>query len=179
MKKRILAIVSAAVLALGCFTAVSAKSTDYLSKWEKALTLEGVVLADNDDLFTLAEVDDNDILARLAAQYPKAKPVRIFDLQPVDDVDEDDPLTIKVVDNDIKASKKYVSYHYTNKAGNVENGVWDATNVTITKIENGVLTLSVKKASPVAICTTSGAAASSAAAGTGAAGKTAAKTGEV
>ena len=190
MKKRVLAIVAAAVLALGCVSMAAAAPAKELSKtaagkkakkWleGKECTLNGVTfLSDEEEDYVIDTIGGDDystaleILARLYAQY-KPKPVRIFDLV-CEDADEDDPVEIKIVDNDIKATKNYVTYHY-NKA----SAIWDTPNVQVTGKHDGWVSVKVYKASPVALCTGSGSSAPTNNNGSANGGKVAPKTGEV
>ena len=194
MKKRVLAIVAAAVLALGCFASVSAKTLSETVAGNKAQSwldgdvtnIDGIqVIYDGEkgsdykiaDIHNYEGDDPLAVLARLYAQF-KPKPVRIFDLTCAD-ADEDDPVEIKIVDNDIKDTKSYITYHYNKKTA-----IWDTDKVVVTGKHNGWVAVKVYEASPVALCTgkagtttTNGAAnGKTAAAGTG---KVAPKTGEV
>lgn len=232
MRKKVLAVVTAAVLALGCFASVSAapggniegdntfakktkSATTVVATWAaakaaadkgqleingvkanaaqkkavKALS-EGKIFTNgalsrdyefsNDDYSVAAvgwtdqEAFDN--LTHLYAQAGTEKVLRVFSIT-ADDADASSPVTVKIVDSDVKASKKYALRHF-------KDGVWDNTSGKVTGVVNGVVTAEITKASPFALVELSGSAAPAAdnkdAAAKNATGtKTAPKTGEV
>ncbi len=244
MKKKVLAVVTSAVLALGCFASVSAydlvvvdtATTDSITR--KAATAsentafgEGAVIPGTLDwaeiytgvnngsitingkkanaaqkkavkavrdgkIFSLGNMsldyslttDDYQIagigwedaekityLTHLYAQAGTEKVVRVFQIT-ADDADSSNPVTVKVVDSDVKASKKYALRHF-------KDGVWDNTAGKVTGVVNGVVTAQLTSASPFALVELTGSAAPEAdkdAAAKNATGtKTAPKTGEV
>ena len=206
MKKRILAIATAAVLALGCFATASAEvgSPD---SYKNAAEKKAAKLMDkglDSDIFTVAGIrvkdyqgatddwevksfaaiwnDDEDqvfyALAHLCAQYPKDTVIRVFDLV-ADDADKDSPIEVTIADVDIKETKNYALRHMSKKTGE-----WDSTSAKVTSKKAGLLKAEVTAASPYALVETKSAsttstAATSKTAATAATGKTAAKTGEV
>lgn len=235
MRKKVLAVVTAAVLALGCFAAVSAKPAGAIEGdalgtiVEKAAKSEGHEVAtwaaakdaadkgilyikdvkanaaqkkavkaikegkvftngaksrdyefSNDD-YSVAGIEWTDLealdnLTHLYAQAGTEKVLRVFNIT-ADDADTSNPVTVKIVDSDVKASKKYALRHF-------KDGVWDNTSGKVTGVVNGVVTAEITKASPFALVELTGSAAPAAdnkdAAAKNATGtKTAPKTGEV
>lgn len=243
MKKKVLAVVTSAVLALGCFASASAANLEikYDSK-TKTLTAkttatpseklpvddgEAALMADigaiydavnegnmtinnkkanpaqkkalkaikegkifsyeNDSLDYSLSNDDYTIkgvqwniwekltyLTHLYAQAGTEKVVRVFQIT-ADEADSSNPVTVKIVDSDVKASKKYALRH-------LKDGVWDNTAGKVTSVVNGVVTAQLTDASPFALVElkASAPAEDANAAAKGATGtKTAPKTGEV
>ena len=196
MKKRILAIATAAVLALGCFaTASAAKAPSETSAGKRAqkwidngcLDVDEIHLGDykgaTDDwkITKLEALQDGDLtvyamLTHLAAQYPKDKCIRAFNIE-ADDADVDDPVLVTIADIDIKGNKIYALCHMDTKTGE-----WDRTSAKYVSHKDGLAKFNITKASPFALMETKTAQAAATTSKTAAAattGKTAAKTGEV
>jgi len=246
MRKKVLAVATAAVLALGCFASVSAaenlsvtgndkgeaikvrfedqagvaksetydKNTESNMDWTAIydeinagnMTINGkkanaaqkkavkairdgkIFSVDNDSLDYSFSNDDYSIkgmnwtvwqkltyLTHLYAQAGTEKVIRVFQIT-ADEADSSNPVTVKIVDSDVKASKKYALRHF-------KDGVWDNTAGKVTSVVNGVVTAQLTDASPFALVELKGDAAPAAdkdAAAKNATGtKTAPKTGEV
>ena len=238
MKKKILAVVTSAVLALGCFATVSAAQDLQIHGTDKAATAAVVTTSENggssvttvlkwadiyeeinagnmtingkkanpaqkkaikairdakifswnnesldfslsNDDYTIKGVRWNiwqalTYLTHLYAQAGTEKVVRVFQIT-ADEADSSNPVTVKIVDSDVKASKKYALRH-------LKDGVWDNTAGKVTGVVNGVVTAQLTDASPFALVELKGDAAPAAGteAAKGATGtKTAPKTGEV
>lgn len=196
MKKRILAVVTAAVLALGCFSAVSAsydspkggiekKALTYVGEGSKAAVwnVAGVAAYNgaNDD-FEITEANDDDEwrfvrVSHLLAQYPtsKYKIIRIFNLES-DVADDDEAAPVIIADIDVKGSKKYALARMN--GGTAE---WSGAFATGISSKDGLVKFNATKTGLVALLEIKGGAAATPATDAKAATttKTAPKTGEV
>ena len=170
MRKRVFALLAAGVLATSCFGAVSAADEEegnpLILKYEnEIMTVDNNIIfnGDEDDYHITNFLDDEqfleedanynaeDVLARLNAQQKASKNnlVSIFNLDC--DGDEDDPVVIKFVENDVKGAKGYQVYSY-----DVKTGIWDSTDVAVTDVKDGVVTVNAKTSAPIAIVKTKG-----------------------
>lgn len=148
MKKKIIAVISAAVLALSCFATVSASSA--LEKANK-LVADGVVNADGayieeDEILEVVELsaDPAEVIAHLIAQYPNDKAVKVFEVE--GDPDNEDAVVLSIVDSEIKGSKKY-----SLKVMNLSTGEWSVSGISVISIKAGIAKFNVTKAGAYAL----------------------------
>ncbi len=149
--KRLLAIVVSVVMMFGCVSVMSAQGADYITKYSRALSIEGVVLQTGSN-YSISEYNNestsirNEKISKLAATLTSGGPLRIFNLS-VPGLNSTNGTDITYVDLDVSASQEYVAYVYNNDK-------WDSSKINVTAIRNGVLALKVKKDGLVAICVT-------------------------
>ena len=153
MKKRIFAVISAAVLALSCFTAVSAETLSPAApksaagvkaqKWIEsgaASSLDaGVITKDSDaEVFAFGSNKASmfEMLSHLAAQYPKDKLIGGFNV----DLGVEDSADIAVTDDKIAADKKYALRHFNEKTGE-----WDSSSASLISLKAGIVKFTVTK----------------------------------
>ncbi len=198
MMKKFLAVVTAAVLAIGCFATVSAAKLEYSQgDWDEFWTDKGVGNLDEvggmswkgkdytlkafDAAGKNENTDDANKVAyshlRAQAKVTDGKIVAFFNID-CKDADPDDPAEIIIPYDKAKAGQAYTVWHYSTKSH-----IWDNTSIKVTKVENGKIYCAVKEASPVALVkggSTAAAGTDAKAAGAAATtGKAAPKTGEV
>ncbi|MBO4808321.1 MAG: hypothetical protein J5537_04705 [Lachnospiraceae bacterium] len=196
MKKRLLAVVTAAVLALGCFATVNAK-IEHSIKEELGDDIDTILIVDFDTLegkslngkdYKLqafldgASADDDAVKVayshlRAQAKVTSGKIEKMFKIV-CKDADEDDPAEIIIPYDKAKAGKGYTMWRYG------KGNIWNNTDVAVTKVENGKIYCKVKNDGNVALVkggstTNASTDASKTNATAGTAGKTAPKTGEV
>lgn len=197
MKKRLLAVVTAAVLALGCFASANAAKLEYSISEDSinALTVNNEALTIEDGLswagksyslrpFAVAVNGEDDLEAkkvayshlRAQAKVAEGKIEGLFNIV-CKDADEDEPAEIIIPYDKAKAGKGYTIYRYDTKGK-----IWNSSDIKVTKVENGKIYCAVKKDGPVALVKGGTTTAAADANKTGAAattGKAAPKTGEV
>ena len=133
MKKKILAVVTASVLALGCFTTVFASAESKAEKWiaEGVVNTEKVTVSDDEGLSIVnADVTEKSLI-HLAAQHKKDKCVKVFGVN--GDSDNEEVASFVVVDDTVKASKKYAI-----RVMEFDN-VWSTKGISKVTVTNGVV----------------------------------------
>jgi len=134
MKKKILAVVTTVVLALGCFTTVSASAESKAEKWiaEGVINTEKVTVSDDEGLSIVNAADITaKNLVHLAAQHKKDKCVKVFRVE--GDADNEEVASFVVVDDTVKASKKYAIRVMEN------DNVWSTKGISKVTVTNGVV----------------------------------------
>lgn len=175
MKKKILAVVTAAVLALGCASGALAADKDYKSAtMDKAYALEKFLLAGvttmvDDDAVKVNDVTMTDVYGNRAAQEvgqtnileakalmfnmlkkaagtsTNSNVLAIFNVA-YDNLDEDNGTELVFFVDSVKKGDKIGMFHWNNKSLDWESG----SNWVITKITDKHIYAKVKKLSPVA-----------------------------
>ena len=152
MKKKIVAVVTAAVLALSCFATVSAaKYSSPSALMNKAIKVaedasivsSGDVTVDKDSNLEVVPASSFDVeavaaIAHLFAQYPKDKCVKVFGIS--GDTDNEDPAELVIVSDEIKTDNKYAL-----RVMNVDTGEWSNNGISVISIKTGIAKFNVTK----------------------------------
>jgi len=140
LNKKILSVLTAAVLALSSFAVVSAQSaSEKAEKWieegaASTLTI-GAITEDADADFGAFDCTA-EMLSHLAAQFPKDKLIGGFSV----DTFSDEAIEIAVADTGIEAGKKYALRNFNSKTGE-----WSSAVASVVSIKSGIAKFKITK----------------------------------